>query len=368
MLWTPQNARARRIRRSKFVEWLDGASHYTTVAQMDGKWNDTGVGTSITSATGSHGQNEISLGGGGIFVTLSYQSRMTMHWRERFVMGGGWGSAEPIFRMHSNGTILATLWVESDGTLTLWAGDRATLVGNTGVSGWGALHPNTYYHFIVDATFSGSSPILANLALYMNGNILTPVLSGVSKSTGVNTSSLYGGAAVNRYDWLNPNISGNGRVSDIVAINGDDGGTGRFTGPLGDLKIGTRYMMSVTHSGMWSAHGGTLQSAISEHSPDEDTSYDDSDTNDDLLDGPFDPIPAFSGILVAQQLLARVRKDDEGTRHYELTVAGGGGDDIYPGDNYSYGRRCMDQDPRTNMQWVVADANSADYGMRGFNP
>ncbi len=346
------------------VEKLDGVGHYDTIPQMAGKWNDTGVNTAISIGTNPHGGNEIALSGGQIFMTLSYQPTWTCMWRENFG-GAGWGPQVAIWKFSSNGTTLAGLYVEPDGSLTLYAGEHATFIANSGTltPPFYLLQGRVSYHFAIKVVLTGSNPIIAAVTLKLNNLVL---LSG-SGSTGVNNAGLYAGSKGNRFDWFNPVTGGfaPAHLCDFLWVN-PTGGT--YQGFIGDVKIDTRFpatLKSNTAFPPWAPNIGTLVDAVNEQYPNGDVNYDFSGALG-RLDFIFQPIPAFTGDIVAQQLLAYARKDDEGTKLFGLTVNGGivGPNDISPGDTYSYASPlCMDQDPILISPWTLFNANTYNYGI-----
>lgn len=112
----------------------------------------------------------------------------------------------------------------------------------------------------------------------------------------------------------------------------------------------------------------THYTSVNEASPDDDTSYNESDVANHIDLFTYDNLTALAGgsTVLGVQVKSYTKKDDAGARSIRNKVRVNGTD--YNGStqaistSYVYYQDVFELDPDTGMAWVEADLNSAEFG------
>lgn len=119
---------------------------------------------------------------------------------------------------------------------------------------------------------------------------------------------------------------------------------------------------------MWTPlSGSTLYTQVNANPPVGDSAYIYDDTPDDLAN--FNWQPTTNNVIFFVHYGVYTRKDNEGTRTFQLTVGPSFafeqlGPIISPGDAYLYYFFAMDADPNTGLAWTQSGFNATQFGIQ----
>lgn len=349
------------------MQFMDGVGHYDQVGDITAKWTVSILnGVSVTTGggrdTGLSPNNVLALSQG-IGKTLTYQSGWVCGWAVNFNSNRGWSAGGHYTLSAANETTLAEVWIESDGSISLYGGNHQVLLGNSGTASVPFnFVTQRWYYFEVKTQLSGSTPILATMTVRVNG---IPIISGTG-STGVNASqTLLGSAAGNFHSIFNV-TQGTTSIQDIYIA--DLSGAGSVNDFAGDIKIETIFTTANTTFAGWSAVGtGTGWNTINPQYPEingSSTYIIDAGGTGNIANFLWQPVATFTGNIVAVHYGIYGRKDDQGTREFQHTVHGSTqGTVISPGDTYQYYFLALDQDPATGLPWTQANFDTSAFGV-----
>lgn len=305
--------------------------------------NVNGQSTILTDSRGNYIEVQ---GGVSIFKTLSsHQGGFTCGFRVRLPSI----TAIPLLGFYNNAQALGTVSVNVDGTLTV-SGQSAgsSVIGTTNES----LHVNKWYYIELSITLSGTSNINVAAILRVNGDQLISgnINTGVpntnlpSQSTTLNRISLNGLAD---YRDIYVNAGGNTFDGDIkiLAIR-----------PDGDLVSN------------WICSTGTTEFVlVNENFSDFDTTYVYQTATGSKAIWTWQNLPSFSGTIKGIQISIIARKDDEGSKSFEIVTGTSGTEtsspEFYLSDDYIAYFHCQDNDPATGVPYTVVGFNAKDFGV-----
>lgn len=343
--------------------FIDSCDHYDQDDYIYVKWTNQAFAKSTPNGRNGRGIN-LTQGGGYVAKTLTHQSEWVVGWAINIQAGTGTG-ASSIYNLNSTNSGICGLTLFSDWTLGLYSGNN--LIAASAFS----LHPHTWYYIelkiLLSFGGSGGANVSTQMTCRVNGAI---VANGGPTDSGVPISTLIIQSATANYHLFScPNILGNTLIDDIYIYPLDAGGY--YTDFLGDLKI-----LVVFPNGdvltQWTPSVGTqhfplVNSQFAENSP----GFIFTNTPSDADNFTWQPIPAFVGQIILVHYGALAKKDDEGTRQFQLTVGAGGGETsntisplVNPGDTYVYYFFGMDVDPGTSSQWTQSGFNGTDFGIK----
>ena len=350
---------------------MDSCAHYG-VAQENLKW--TFVATpQIVSNGGPRGGQCLSFKSP-VALTRSHQSHFIWGWRYQTTASQQNSQGRIYSFSHAGETELGGLRVESDGTLSIYAGNNSFLIQNTGSKNSPGnptglttfkLIVGTWYWFEMEVILmgSGSSPCEVQINFRINEQLS---LTGTA-SSGVAVNSLLLQSATadfHEFQGAAGDFPSNG--CDFIFIRCD--GTGLINAFPGDCAIDAIYPDS-DQTINWMTTGTPQYSQINEHPPNGDLTY--IYTNnaiatpiDSFL---FQPVAPFNGTIIAVHLLAYARKDNGGGRTFSLTVSDKvqtGTPTFYGTDSYIYFPWCYDADPDTSSAWTVTGFNAKKFGVQ----
>ena len=367
------------------VDWVDGCAHYA-VGQEALKW--TFVAVPFIIPTGNPRGGPCLQFRSPCMITRKHQSNFIWGWRYQ-TTASQQNSGGTIYNFQHAGVNLGGLRIEADNTLTIFAGNN-TVIGaagggaNTQNTGNPTLFPtpfvlqaNVWYWFemMVSLSGGGTGPIEVTINFRVNTNLL---LNGTASSGVITNTTLLQSATANLHVFQGTagNFSSNG--CDFVFVRND--GTGLTNGYPGDAQVGPYVLPNSDQTIEWNATGTPQYAQINEVPPTEDITYiyqlpsGISTSNPLGVPGQIDsflfqPLSPFTGTILAVQILAFNRKDDEGTRSFTFTVSDTVpvGDNapptFFPSDSYIYSSKCWDNDPDNLGQWTVTGFNAKKFGV-----
>ena len=340
------------------LQFIDSALHYTAAAGLGSKW--TIGGPNVVSSPAPQSGNCLQLTGGPL-MTLPHMGGWVVGFR--LYVAGVVTQGEIYLGGHA-GVTLVTIRQEIDGTLSLFAGNTSTLIGNTGTnSPVITIQSTAYYYIEIKYSIGGGSNMSITAELRVNGNI---VISSASANSNVNENDLLlQTATVNTHIFRNAANDADSLIKDIYIA--DTSGSGLLNDYAGDV-LNLCFFADSDVLDDWSTTGSPSYDQVNPNPPTYDASYVYSDTMAQQQIFGFQSIPGFTGTIPGIQLLGLVRKDAEGTRSFELQICDGGttvlsSPSFYPGDSYLFYRMPLDTDPHTTIAWTQAGFNATQFGI-----
>ena len=338
----------------QFIESFDGYGNN----EFPLRW--TGAFGATIYANGRNGKAAAVGSGGSLSKTVNYNA----NWVVGFAvyMSVNFPSASELYGAQTPGSPnpLVKIAVETDGSVSVYS--SGGLIANTG----NALntHVNTWYYFELKYELTGLSNVSVQIQLRVNKQT---VLTG-SGTTGWNASinGLTGMAVINQHIFGGPSVPGAHIFDDIYIFNQDGGVNNDFAGDIKILVIKPDQDLLTPFSKIGGS--GTSYSCINEVPPDYDTSYLYDNTNNDFENFNWQQLPSFYGNVICVQYTIFARKDDEGSRAFQHTMASGPGSlssAHYVGDSYLYFMWELDTGPG-GASWTVALFNSTSFGFYIF--
>lgn len=332
--------------------FADGCQHYDQDTAIPLKWTQAGFGTHSVP-NGRHGRG-IQLG--------SVQKTMTAYqssWIQGVAMyfsGNYVGNTSIFMNASTCGTQICGAYLEPDWTLSLFSG--GTRVANSGASGF-SIHPYTWYYFELKCVFSTATGIYASMTLRCNGVV---ICSGAGDS-GVNPATQVApGSWANNLGFIGPNLPLGYTIACDFYIY-PPGAGGHYTDFLGDVALGALFPMSDAET-QWTANPGPSSYAMV-NSQFPENAAGDIQSNTAGQNTTFGWQPFGGEQIIFVHYGAWAKKDNEGTRSFQLTDSGNPtlAPTVYPGDSYAYYFFGMDVDPSTGDAWTIAGFNASTFGI-----
>jgi hypothetical protein len=183
-------------------------------------------------------------------------------------------------------------------------------------------------------------------------------------ASGVNTQNSANGT-VNQV-YLDDSNGGAPNIYDDLYILNSLGAENNA--PLGEMRVYTTEPSGNGSSSSWTPSAGSNFGNVNQASPDDDTTYNFSDTPGQI-DLYTSPAIAPTGPVVGVQVNLCERKDDVGARTTAAEYKAVSGAS-YPGANnfalgtgYSIDRQVYDIDPDTGVAWTLPGLNGAQFGI-----
>lgn len=281
-----------------------------------------------------------------IYKTVNHQTGYTIGFRVRIELPGSY----PVLTLYNNNTQLGNVTINIDGTIGVYgqsSGSSLIAISNS------IIHANTWYYFELSVSLSGTTPINVAAILRVNGEEL---VNG-NVNTAVNTVDLTSqNATVNRFSF-----AGQIDIRDIYA----NAGASNFDG---DIKIlAVRPNADVVSN--WVCSSGTSEFAlVNETFSDFDASYVSQTATGSQGIWGWEDIPTFSGTIKGIQISIIARKDDEGSKSFEIVTGSTGTEtaspEFYLADSYVAYFHCQDDDPATSVPYTVTGFNAKDFGIK----
>lgn len=245
------------------------------------------------------------------------------------------------YEIQNNDNQMFRLLEDADGTLSMRAGN-ATVIGVTTRS----LHTGIWYYIEVDITLSGTTPIMCDAELRINGHVEA---SG-SGSTGFNlVDNLSQAADANYHTFSGLTGVGNSASFDDIYIKNE-------AGYEGDPRVRTTYPSGDGGTLQWTPQSGMSHFAMVDTHPVDLSKWVETATPGDM-DLWTVILPSFSGAILAVNISVLARKDDEGTKSFKIVVGPTGtdavSDEFFVSDlNPEYYEFSLKQNPTTAADWV----------------
>lgn len=348
------------------LEFIDGWDHYSNNTQAGRKWDTTfanfggygagrfggncvlvsggGQGGSLTQ--GQIGASSFKVAGFACF--LGARPSSTNLWVLASFSSAGVTKVGLCINASSN-IVLATSFTSA---LTVTTTSNCTVLATSS----NALLPGTwaYLELKVDlstgavtaqVTYAGSTSVWASGTMASGGTLNGFAFNGHNSNPSANVDDFY---IVNSSGSVNNNCLGESRIMTSLP-SGDDTAT-----------PGTNLL--------WTPNSGTAHySRVNESSPDDDTSYNASNTVGQIDTYTY-PAISPTGPIAGVQTVGCMRKDDVGNRSVALEVRSGGTN--YDGSanglfsSYLMFRRIDETDPATGSAWTPSGVNAAELGVK----
>lgn len=343
------------------VQFGDSCDHYDLQSDIGLKWTQNILDAATNHVAPSGRGPRALLLKNGISKTLTYQTS----WFVGFALyiNSQVGSAD-IYNVSAAGAntgTMAALRMETDGTLTILAGNSLNVIANSGTAGI-SLQADTWNYIEIGVTTAGTAPIMATVTLRLNG---LQILTGTA-STGITTAAtLLGTNKSNTHSFFFNSVA-SAYARDFYIADGS--GSGSANGFIGDIAISALFPRA-DRTAQWTAVGGvgsTLWNHVNPQFPEtnDDTIYIQDNTAGQVADFDWQPITPFTGSIPFIHYGVYNKKDAEGTRVFQQTTHGvANGPQISPGDSYRYDFFAMDQDPATGLPWTQTNFNASAFGL-----
>lgn len=340
--------------------FMDGCDHYDQNSTIELKWT---VNNGCTSLPGGRNGRCISIGAGFVGKTLQYSQGWVVGFAANFQTTVGWGGEAQLYEVfHAGDTRLGWISVETDATITLHAGNQ--VIGNSGMGPDGStfsFHPVSWYYIEIKTNLGSSSEgtVLVDIVVRVNGVI---VVSGSGDSLIPINTLLLNVPSANFHRFSAGGVVDGTMLLDDLGIATTIGGS--VTDFFGDIKLGALFPRQDEQTDWVPTPSGPSFSCVNEPFPDGDTSYISSFTPGEQDNFDWQPVSTFIGTIVAVHYGVYARKDDEGSRSFQLTCNGLNVGPVFsPGDTYVYYFFCMDEDPTTGVPWTQDGFNATTFGV-----
>lgn len=334
-----------------------GGVHYRLTNDIALKWNENVINSARTGTIpDGSGKRGVSVGAG-IGKTVIYDTIWTVGFRVYFDSQQGWGGQGPLYQCSSaNQLPFSVVSIEHDGTVSLWAGNRHTLVANSGSFGF-SIHGGTSYYIEISTTIAGGTPCSAAVNLQING---IHICNGTGSCGFNDTDTLLQIPEANYHNFSDANIvNGNAWMRDFYIANI----LGAF---YGDIGLGAVFPdANGGVSGFVGVGASPEFNCVNSQYPDinDDTIYIKAGVSGDSAQFSFQPLTGTDPIPFVHFGIYH-KKDAEGTRTFVLTMDGVAvTGNISPGDDYRYDFIALDKGPG-GAPWDVALFNSTVFGLR----
>ncbi len=336
------------------LRFIDGFDHYTTVAQLLYKYVETGSSSYVSLDAGRRsGSNGIKLYSSSGYVTKTLDDQATWIVGAAVKLGTFPTSTGSIFQFRDNtGNVQASLCVSTTGTLALY---RGTTSGTLLASSAGSLSVGAWNFIECKLTIADSG---GYFEARVNGDVWATFTGDTKASSSIATANsirLYGmpSAAIVYYD-------------DFYMCDGTGSIRNDF---LGDVRVDTLFPSGAGASAQFTPTGSANNwENVDDASPDEDTTYNVSDTVGNVDTFTFADLSTLNASVLGVQANVLARKDDAGTRLLKAVTRVGStnyeGADLTLSDSYVDHRQIWAQNPATSANWTEAEINAAEFGYK----
>lgn len=320
-------------------------------ADILSRWTNGAGLSAVIVATGRNGPG-ITLNNFELGKTLTHSSIWTGGFAIK--VSGGIVGNDPIFNIKNNNTVLFQITHNTDGTLSIRAGNT-TIIGVTSR----ALHLDSWYWIDFTITIGGGSPVTCTAEIRINSNIEA---SGSGSTLVNNTALTSGDATANNFS--------------LVGLTGGSGGTITISdfylknsvGYYGDVIIQPLVPNGDVVTDWTPSTGGTHYVLVNSI-PVDRTKYVTSDTIDqqDIFD--WQDCPGFTGTVKAINIRVLAKKDDEGEKSFKIVVGDTGteaeSDEFFVSDlSEEFYEYSLETDPATSLEWTQTGFNAKRFGIK----
>lgn len=265
-------------------------------------------------------------------------------------------SNNAIYAIQNNDANLFVLTADTDGTLSMRSG---TNFSETFATSTRSLLEEKWYYIEVTVSFSGSTPVTTTAELRINGQVQA---SG-SRVTSFNANQLLSGdATANFHVFAGLNGAANGFTLDDLYIKNS-------ANYYGDIRIIAIYPDGDGATLDWTPISGTDHYLMVNSHPVDLSKYLYTLTPGDIDTWDWQNVPGFSGTIKAVNISMDARKDDEGTKSFEIVVGNTGteanSDEFFVSDlTPEYYEFSLEEDPATSLPWTQAGFNAKQFGIK----
>lgn len=344
------------------VQFCDSCDHYDTQAQMLVKWNAS-VPTVNPTSSGRNGRG-VFMNGGALEKSLTHQAGWVLGFAINISGStGGFGSDYIYQGSHAGETTLFSVYGETDGSLSIYAGNgRHNLIQNSGLAHGFFLKANVWYWFDFKYAITGSS----NMAITATLRVNSQVWATGSGNTDINVNTLLLQTATTNYHSIRA-AGQNATFDDFVIA--DMSGMGSVNDFFGDVILGALFPNGDVTTQWSQSAAGNAYPLVNQQFPDDDATYIFDNTVNDIENFNWQPtVVPPGGSIIAVHYGIYARKDAEGARSFVQIVGPTGSPQLtsqpwYVGDTYAYYFIAMDQDPSTSAPWTQSGFNTRQFGV-----
>lgn len=336
------------------LRFIDGFDHYTTRDQLLLKYNAAGSSSYVALDDGRRaGSKAVRLYAGSGTIVKSFDEQDT--WvagvaikLEQLPSGNG---AVFMF-LDAGGDSQACLCVSSTGALVL---KRGSTSGTTLAASTETLQADKWYYIEGKITIANSG---GTFSARINGQECASYTGDTLYSYSYDKASaikMYGMPSAVRV-WYD----------DLYVCDGTGTSHNDY---LGDVRVDTIFPSGTGNSAQFTPNGSANNwENVDETSPDEDVSYNASDTVGQKDSFGFSDLSALSSSVLGVQANLLARKDDAGSRLLRGFTRIGGtdyeGSDLSLADSYANLTQIWTQNPNTAAAWTEAEVNAAEFGYK----
>jgi len=340
----------------------DSFDHYAT-GDLTEKWTSLATNDASGTIDAAYGRN----GTNGLRVYAShygyYRLRATLSsspttvvfgfafYAPRMPVVGGYVTACCVL---DGATVQASLRVLQDGTIQVWRGLTTALVASSSPGAFPC--PGCWHYLEAKITIggaAGAAEVRVNTAEVINASGLNTQVSGAAQVT---QFQIYGD---------NVAIYDSYYYDDLYVLDTAGATCNDF---LGDIRV---YLLMPEGAGAhadWTPLVGANWQEVDDNPPDDDTTYNASNTVTDRDSFEMEDMPGgWTGTIHAVGVAVNSRRDDAVAHELEPSVRSGGTD--YDGaaelidDDYSFYNLCAwEVDPDTAAAWILAGVNAMECG------
>lgn len=336
------------------LRFIDGFDHYTTHAQLLCKYNGAGSSSYVVLDDGRRaGSQAVRLYAGSGFIIKSFEEQDT--WvagvaikLEKLPTGNG---AVFMF-LDAGGDPQACLCVNAAGALVLKRGGTS---GTTLATSTETLQAAKWYYIEGKITIANSG---GTFSACINGRECASYTGDTRYSYSYEKAiaiKMYGMPSAVKV-WYD----------DLYICDGTGSSHNDF---LGDVRVDTLFPSASGSAAEFTATGSVNNwENVDDTSPDEDTTYNVSDTVGHKDSFGFSDLSALGSSVIGVQANILARKDDAGTRLLRGVLRTGSTD--YEGGDFSLADSYMNliqtwpQNPNTAAAWTEAEVNAAEFGYK----
>lgn len=332
-------------------------------ASLRRRWNGTGVGSSTfcQAGVGPRGGPALVLSfGASIARTFSHQGTYIVGMSVSMSSFG-----EPLITYCNNAQPLATLQINSDGSILVYGNGLASTVILTTAAG--TITANNYAYLEFKAVATGTTNINIASEVRING---VSIATG-NANIGRNINTLTSNNATFNQIFLSSANSSNGTtyIADFY-VNNASGSTN--LGFFGIVQIDAYPLPNADDAGFmqWTPFGGTGAhfSEINDNPMDGLVSFVETATINAVDSYGWQDIPSFAGTVQSVQLTYCAMTDAEGSRAFQGNVGVGGTEAQTPvyglSSDFIYYHQTFDIDPATGVAWTRAGFNAKEFGIK----
>lgn len=336
------------------LRFIDGFDHYTTLAQFLYKYVETGSSSYVSLDAGRRsGSNGVKLYSSSGYITKTLDDQATWVVGAAVKLGTFPTSTGTVFQFRDSvGNVQASLCVSTTGALALY---RSSTSGTLLATSSGALTTGAWNFIEAKLTIADSG---GYFEARVNGDVWATYTGDTKASTSLATANsirLYG-------------------MPSVATVYYDDfyvcDGTGTIRNDfLGDVRVDTLFPSGSGNAAQFTPTGSANNwENVDDASPDDDTTYNASDTAGNVDTFTFADLSALNAYVFGVQANVLARKDDAGTRLLRAVARVGTTD--YEGanmtlsDSYVDHRQIWAQNPATSANWTEAEINAAEFGYK----